>query len=147
VCEAFPEADGIKWPNDVWVDGRKVAGILIEGRPQDGWAVLGIGLNVAVSADEFPEELRGVASSLTSVDTPAEALAPLLPALDAWLDAPGDDVLRAWRSRDALLGERVSWGNGSGVAAGIDDSGCLLVDTDGGQRALRSGEVHLRRPD
>ena len=48
----------IKWPNDVWIDGRKVAGILVEGRPQEGWAVLGVGLNVAQL--EFPAELRGV---------------------------------------------------------------------------------------
>ena len=36
----------IKWPNDVWIDRRKLSGILVEGRPQDGWAVVGIGLNV-----------------------------------------------------------------------------------------------------
>ena len=46
VSEAVPLETKIKWPNDVWVDGRKVAGILVEGRPQEGWAVLGIGLNV-----------------------------------------------------------------------------------------------------
>src|ERR671926_466480 len=43
----------IKWPNDVWIERRKVAGILVEGRPQEGWAVLGVGLNVA--AREFPD--------------------------------------------------------------------------------------------
>ena len=54
----------IKWPNDVWIDGRKLAGILLEGRPQEGWAVLGIGLNVGIDADEFPDELRDTATSL-----------------------------------------------------------------------------------
>ena len=48
---AGPDA-AIKWPNDVLLDGRKVAGILAEARPQDGWAVLGIGLNVAVRLDD-----------------------------------------------------------------------------------------------
>ena len=54
----------VKWPNDVHLDGRKLAGILIEARPQDGWAVLGIGLNLTIAADEFPEELRDRATSL-----------------------------------------------------------------------------------
>jgi BirA family biotin operon repressor/biotin-[acetyl-CoA-carboxylase] ligase len=149
VCEAFPEANGIKWPNDVWVDGRKVAGILIEGRPQDGWAVLGIGLNVATERDEFPEELRAAATSLRAsgspVANPREALEVFLPVLDSWLAAPGDKVLAAWRERDALRGQAVGWADGSGVAAGVDDDGSLLVETHGGVRALRAGEVHLVR--
>ena len=149
VCRAFPQANGIKWPNDVWIDGRKVAGILIEGRPQDGWAVLGIGLNVATEPDEFPEDLRAIATSLRAsgspVETPADALATLLPALDEWLAADPAAVLDAWRERDALRGQTVSWADGSGVAAGVDDDGSLLVDTDEGVRALHAGEVHLTR--
>jgi BirA family biotin operon repressor/biotin-[acetyl-CoA-carboxylase] ligase len=149
VCEAFPEADGIKWPNDVWVGGRKVAGILIEGRPQEGWAVLGIGLNVAVGRDEFPAELRDVATSLrvagSAVETPTAALRTLVPVLGTWLAASASEILDAWRSRDALRGRRIAWGDGSGIAAGIDDEGSLLVETDGGVVALRAGEVHLSR--
>ena len=149
VTRAFPEADGIKWPNDVWVDGRKVAGILIEGRPRDGWAVLGIGLNVATEPGEFPEELRATATSLRAAGsplaTPADALAELLPALGEWIAAPPGDVLRAWRERDALRGQTVSWADGSGTAAGVDDDGSLLVETDDGVQALHAGEVHLRR--
>ena len=62
ICEALPVECAIKWPNDIWVDGRKLAGILVEGRPQEGWAVLGIGLNVSTRA--FPPELSGIATSL-----------------------------------------------------------------------------------
>jgi len=150
VCHAFPEADGIKWPNDVWADGRKLAGILIEGRPQDGWAVLGIGLNVATERDEFPEELRDTATSLrasgSKLAAPREALEVFLPALDTWLAAPADDVLEEWRKRDALHGQRVAWSGGEGVAAGIDGDGSLLVETDdAGVQSLHAGEVHLRR--
>src|SRR4051794_21270278 len=134
MCHAFPVADGIKWPNDVWAGGRKVAGILVEGRPQEGWAVLGIGLNVATERDEFPAELRETATSLrdsgSSVATPREALDELLPVLDAWLPAPRDAVLSEWRDRDALRGQRITWAGGSGVAAGVDDDGSLLVETD-----------------
>jgi BirA family biotin operon repressor/biotin-[acetyl-CoA-carboxylase] ligase len=150
VCVAFPQANGIKWPNDVWVDGRKVAGILIEGRPQEGWAVLGIGLNVATEADEFPPDLRETATSLRAAGaaepkTPRAALDELLPALDAWLAAPADVVLSEWRERDALRGRRVRWSGGEGVAAGVDGDGSLLVETGDGVQALHAGEVHLQR--
>ncbi|HEV7482374.1 MAG TPA: biotin--[acetyl-CoA-carboxylase] ligase, partial [Solirubrobacterales bacterium] len=57
---------GVKWPNDVLVDRRKLAGILVEARPQDGWAVVGIGLNLTISPDEFPPELRDKAVSIFS---------------------------------------------------------------------------------
>ena len=148
ICHAFPQADGIKWPNDIWVGGRKLAGILVEGRPQDGWAVLGIGLNVATEPDEFPDELRETATSLkasgSDVATPREALEVLLPVLDAWLEAPADTVLNEWRERDALRGRRISWAGGEGVAAGVGDDGSLLVETDdAGVQSLHAGEVHL----
>src|SRR4249919_850408 len=69
VCEAAEELRpglecGVKWPNDVLVEGRKLAGILVEARPQDGWAVVGVGLNLTVSPDEFPPDLRTKAVSI-----------------------------------------------------------------------------------
>src|SRR3954447_12579688 len=54
----------VKWPNDIWLEGRKLSGILIEARPQDGWAVIGVGLNVSIAPDEFPADLRQPAVSL-----------------------------------------------------------------------------------
>ena len=68
----------VKWPNDVHLEGRKLAGILIEARPQDGWAVLGVGLNLTIAADEFPEELRDRAISLFARPSavPYGAMAP-----------------------------------------------------------------------
>jgi BirA family biotin operon repressor/biotin-[acetyl-CoA-carboxylase] ligase len=154
VCEACEEAApvtcAIKWPNDVWIERRKVSGILIEGRPQDGWAVLGIGINVATAADEFPKDLRDIATSLAAAGGAApgspETLLPLLlEALQRRLADPPVEVLASWRARDALNGERVRWGEGSGIAAGISDSGSLLVDTADGSVELGAGEVHLRR--
>jgi BirA family biotin operon repressor/biotin-[acetyl-CoA-carboxylase] ligase len=145
VCEAVaPIEAAIKWPNDVWVNGLKVAGILVEGRPQEGWAVLGIGLNVTTR--EFPDELREIATSLAlagSEATTEEVLAALLPALERRLEDDAADVLAAWRERDALLGRRVRWHEGEGIAAGVAENGSLLVDTETGRVTLGAGEIHL----
>jgi BirA family transcriptional regulator, biotin operon repressor / biotin---[acetyl-CoA-carboxylase] ligase len=146
ISEALPLEAAIKWPNDVWIDGRKVAGILVEGRPQDGWAVLGIGLNV--TTEDFPQELAETATSLRLAGvetTPAQVLTDILGSLSGWLGSPRDAVLAAWRERDALKGERVRWSDGEGIAAGIDDSGALLVETGNGRVTLDAGEVHLLR--
>ena len=154
VCEACelsaPLHCSIKWPNDVWVDGRKLAGILVEGRPQDGWAVLGVGLNVATTENEFPVELRGTATSLSAASgaepPPLDhVLAHLLGALEQRLADSPDSIVTEWRARDALRGQPVRWGNGEGTATGIDDSGALIVDTPAGRVTLDAGEVHLLR--
>lgn len=153
VCEACESAAPveceIKWPNDVWIAGRKVAGILLEGRPQEGWAVLGIGLNVATTEDEFPPDLAETATSLRvsggeAIETEA-VLDALLAALDRRLVDHPDGTLSAWRARDALRGRHVRWQDGDGTAAGVDDDGALLVETTSGRLALDAGEVHLLR--
>jgi len=137
----------IKWPNDVWVGGRKVAGILVEGRPQEDWFVLGIGLNVSISAEQLPDELRDTATSIAASGggrhRVEDLLKTLLTVLDRRLGQKPAEVLGAWRERDALLGSAISWGGGEGVAAGVDYSGALLVDTADGRVALDAGEVHL----
>jgi BirA family biotin operon repressor/biotin-[acetyl-CoA-carboxylase] ligase len=159
-CEAVASVSClIKWPNDVWIERRKVAGVLIEARPLERWAVIGVGLNVDTALEELDEELRGTASSLriatgAGVDRDA-ALDALLGRLGAWvtrLDDPAA-VAAAFRQRDALHGERVAWSAGEarhqGEARGIDDDGALVVFTDAGERVrLDAGEVRLeRRPD
>jgi BirA family transcriptional regulator, biotin operon repressor / biotin---[acetyl-CoA-carboxylase] ligase len=136
----------IKWPNDVLLDGRKLAGILAEGRPQEGWVVLGIGINVAISPGDFPPELRDHATSLgLAPDDVERVLAQLLDALAQRLGASEAGVIAAWRARDALAGREIRWGAaGSGIALGIADDGRLLVrDAAGEELALDAGEVHL----
>jgi BirA family biotin operon repressor/biotin-[acetyl-CoA-carboxylase] ligase len=139
----------IKWPNDVWIAGAKVAGILVEGRPQERWAVLGIGLNVAVAPNEFPAELRGRAVSLgLDRDAPEvleRVLTTLVDRLQVWTSASDDAVLAAIRERDALLGRPIAWAEGTraGSGAGIDAEGRLAVDTAAGRVLLDAGEVHL----
>jgi len=144
----------LKWPNDVWLEEKKLAGVLIEARPQDGWAVIGIGLNLSIATEEFPPELRETAVSLfassnggASPSDPSRGLATkvLSRHLDRWVEADQTTVLSSWRERDALRGREVSWDGGSGVADGVDDRGFLLVLTAGGDRVvLGAGEVHLR---
>jgi len=144
VAESIPFPAQIKWPNDVWVAGKKVSGILVEGRPQEGWAVLGIGLNVATRS--FPDELSEIATSLVlegAALSREEVLDSLLAALDRQLSADAADVLAAWRKRDALLGAPVAWNGGRGKGAGITDAGALRVETDSGIVELDAGEVHL----
>ena len=145
-CEAAAGVEArIKWPNDVWIEGRKVSGILVEGRPQEGWAVLGVGLNVLTR--EFPEEIGDIATSLAlhgSDATVAGVLVELAQRLERWLAAPSGEVLATWRERDALLGRPVRWDGGSGTGAGVDESGALVVETEAGERVrLDAGEVHL----
>lgn len=136
----------IKWPNDVLLGGRKLAGVLGEGRAQEGWAVLGIGLNVAVRVADLPPELHDRAATMGLAPAAIEpTLQALLGALEHRLAQPTADVLDALRARDALNGRRVRWADGEGVACGIDDDGRLLV-AQGSAAApitLGAGEVHL----
>jgi BirA family biotin operon repressor/biotin-[acetyl-CoA-carboxylase] ligase len=160
VCEAAeaiaPVRCQLKWPNDVWIDERKVAGVLVEARPDEGWAVIGIGLNVAIRQEDFPQELQETATSLLPTEAegglPAggapgvrRALAGLNESLARWTAARGDEVLDAYRARDALCGRHIAWDGGEGTAMEIDERGHLVVQTAGAERvALGAGEVHLR---
>ena len=147
VAEVAGPAAALKWPNDVLIDGRKVAGILAEGRPDEGWAVLGIGVNVALRIDELPPELHDTAGTLGLTPTDLEpTLARLLAALERVLTLEASTLLEAYRTRDALRGHEVAWSGGRGMAAGIDGAGRLVVELVGGGRtALSAGEVHLLR--
>ena len=135
----------LKWPNDVLVDGRKVAGVLAEAR--DGVVVLGVGLNVNQTAAELPEDARVPAASLRTLDGAErdrdELLAGLLERLeaayDSWL-AGGLTALHAeLSSRDALAGRAVTVDGRSGRALGIDEEGRLVLDSG----PVESGEVSL----
>lgn len=173
VCDAAEElnpdlACKVKWPNDIHVEGRKLAGVLIEARPQDGWAVIGVGLNLSIPQEEFPPELQATAISLFNPghkdrgrgsagpspllsagpppSVPSAATEALSQRLENWVKAEPHEVLAAWRERDALKGRQVEWGGGSGVADGVDDRGYLVVVTPSGDRiAIGAGEVHLTR--
>jgi len=164
VCDVAGEGASIKWPNDVVLTGAdgglaKLAGILIEARPQQGWAVLGIGLNVAVPLQELPPELRPGGAGPRDAKSPLPAasmglehseleptLTRLLAALESRLAEEPETTLEAWRARDALRGREIAWSDGRGRAEGIDGDGRLVVALDGGgHTAIGAGEVHLER--
>jgi BirA family biotin operon repressor/biotin-[acetyl-CoA-carboxylase] ligase len=139
-----PLSCAVKWPNDVWIEGRKCAGVLIEARPRDGWAVIGVGLNVSIPEDEFPAELRETAVSIGNGVSVDQALAALNRRLAEWVDVDQGRVLEEFGRRDALTGSRIAWEQGEGIARGIDGRGNLVVETsDGARTALGAGEVHL----
>lgn len=180
VCETAEElapaaACRIKWPNDVWIGERKLAGVLIETKAQENWAVIGVGLNLTVAHEEFPPDLRDTAVSLFGPaeggrgeprrslpavapegfhPTPLTTATALSRHLERWVDnAEFREVLAGYRQRDALRGREIAWSSGpdldqisgSGIAAGIDDRGGLVVTlADGGSTILFAGEVHLR---
>jgi BirA family transcriptional regulator, biotin operon repressor / biotin---[acetyl-CoA-carboxylase] ligase len=158
VCEAAeavaPVRCQVKWPNDVWIDERKVAGVLVEARPDEEWAVIGVGVNVAIPQEGFPPDLRETATSLLPTEAEGglppggapgvrRALEALNESLGRWIAAGEDEVLAAFRARDALCGRRISWDGGEGTASEIDERGHLVVEKGDGERvALGAGEVH-----
>jgi len=141
----------LKWPNDLWVAGRKLGGILIETVSVEDvrYAVIGIGLNIALPAEQ---DLR----------TPAAALRELMPEMNAAqalerialplvqtvlrFASEGFGPLRnAYLARDALLGREVLCTDGTGgVAQGVDDDGALVLQTALGMKKISSAEVSVR---
>jgi BirA family biotin operon repressor/biotin-[acetyl-CoA-carboxylase] ligase len=151
VEEATGHAAQVKWPNDVLLADRKVAGILAELR--DGAVVLGIGVNVNQTEEQLPRDAKVPPTSLRAVDgverDREDVLAAVLRRLDelyaGWRDRGLAAVQADLRERDHLRGRRVHTDAGAGVAAGIDDAGRLLVRTEAGTVAVESGEVVLAR--
>ena len=146
VAEAVEETTRLetrlKWPNDVLVGGRKVAGVLAEGAlGAEPYLILGVGVNVSQRPEEWPAELARRAVSLAALGAPVSRevlLASLLGRLAVRYDdllARGFDPVRAaWRAR-AVLGQRVEHADGSGVAVDLDPSGALVLRREDGRTA------------
>jgi BirA family biotin operon repressor/biotin-[acetyl-CoA-carboxylase] ligase len=161
ICGAAEDAAGvradIKWPNDVQVDGKKLAGVLIETDLTDvrhPVALVGAGINVNFDPREYAE-IRDIATSLRAVtgreiDREAMLAAYLLHFEQLYAAAvQGDSTLLRWRARLVTLGKQVhaSWPGGSadGVAEDVDADGALLVRTGAGARVrVEAGDVTLR---
>ena len=149
VCRAVEDATGqklkIKWVNDLFLNGKKVCGILAEGL--ENAVVLGIGLNLKAPEEGFPG--APIAGALET-DVPPEALAEgITRRLLALLAAPDDtEALNAYRSRMMLTGRDIRYEKNEQIknarVLGVDDAGGLMVmGEDGRTETLRSGEVTL----
>ncbi|HWT80835.1 MAG TPA: biotin--[acetyl-CoA-carboxylase] ligase [Candidatus Methylomirabilis sp.] len=166
VAEAIQEiarvAARLKWPNDVLVEGRKIAGVLTEMASTDGEVgpvVIGMGINVNHGPQDFPAELLPVATSLALVTGKTlprgKVAAAVFNALDGWYQVfrEGDDaaILTAGRERSAILGRPVDLhtgeGHWQGIAVDLDSDGALLVQEEGaGLRRVIAGDVSIRTP-
>ena len=137
----------VKWPNDVMLNRRKVAGILSE--LSDGTVVVGIGINVNQTRAELPPGLHDRVGSLRTVDgvrrerarVLTDLLALLEAAYDSWIAGGLDALYGTLGSRDFLRGRRVAVDGTQAVAVGIDRSGRLELEVDGEHRFVESGEV------
>jgi len=148
---------GLKWPNDVLVDGGKLAGILAEVVAPTPVIVLGLGLNVTLTADEAPDP---AATSLLMLGSPAtdrnmlarRILRELATRIDAWRSAGGADaaLVADYQHYSLTLGSRVRAilpGDREvvGMAHAVDETGRLCVDTGGQTVAISAGDItHLR---
>jgi BirA family transcriptional regulator, biotin operon repressor / biotin---[acetyl-CoA-carboxylase] ligase len=145
-------AIAVKWPNDVLAEGRKLAGILLEGGPDKAnkaWLAIGIGVNLASHPDgtEFP------ATSLTGLGIAAPSPEDALTILAArfahwyavWMKTGFETVRTAWLARAKGVGApiraRLPQETREGVFEGIDANGALLLNEQGQVRAIAAGEV------
>ncbi|NTU72375.1 MAG: biotin--[acetyl-CoA-carboxylase] ligase [Coriobacteriia bacterium] len=156
---AFGIDTSLKWPNDVLLAGRKLAGILLEMAAEADrveWVVAGVGLNVAPFADDAALDavacVRDAAPDARVAAVAAAVLDGISVAYDRW-QAEGFSAMRAdYEARSSLLGREVTVRDmtgavkATGTAMGVDDEGRLLVATLSGVVPIAAGEVTLREP-
>ena len=138
----------IKWPNDVMLRRKKVAGCLAEAR--DGAVVLGIGINVAQSADELPDNAGSIRTLTGRATDRDELLATLLDDLEgryaAWREGGLDAIYDGLGPRDFLRGRRVTVNGTSGVVTMVGRDGRLEIAVGNGETVkVESGEVSYAR--
>ena len=149
--ERFKLKAEIKWPNDILFDGRKLVGILTEMTCELGrinYVVIGIGINVNIARDEFPEELRNVATSLSEMNGGEISRVKFFRAV---LEEFFHIIFKLWKKYSVTLGKNVLVilaNNGetfTGKAVDLNADGALIVETDEGFRTVYAGDVSIRR--
>ena len=151
---------GIKWPNDILLNGKKLVGILTEMSAEMdaiNYVVIGLGINVNIAHDDFPEELRSSATSLLVAGGQPVKRADLVCAVLQEMETLYDHtihngfaaILNEWRELSVTLGQVVNVvapdEQYTGTAVDIDDEGALLVNTPAGLRRVIAGDVSIRR--
>jgi len=164
-AEAIEKTSGlqssIKWPNDILLSGRKIAGLLNEIKSETDrihFVILGIGVNLNVDEKMFPKEIRSIATSMKREMGQAvsrkDFLALLLKELEKWytvfLKEGGTVILNSWRERAQIKGRQVkmtSFGETiAGRAIDVDSDGALIIETRRGERKrVVAGDVEYRR--
>jgi len=151
VVQSLHPALQLKWPNDVWLHDRKLAGILIETTSvgKRRYAVIGIGINIlARDGEGMRTPPAALSEVLPKTDAPAALLAvvPPLVHMVRRFEAQGFAPVRAaFHGRDLLYGREVTCTDGTtGIARGVDAGGALLVHTAGGLQKISSAEVSVR---
>ena len=161
LASLVPELDGeirIKWPNDILIGGKKICGILCELQAEEGNVVAivpGIGVNVNLTREEFPEDLRAIATALQAEAghpfSRSAVLAAILnrlePLYDTWMREGLSPLLAGIERRDALFGRQLTIDRlghlTTGVAEGIQEDGALRLRTAEGLVPIYSGEAHI----
>ena len=150
VCDTLEVPVQLKWPNDVLVNGRKLAGILCEARgtPQSWTVIVGIGLNIQSPPDGFPPDVPGVALSDLSdrpldTDSIARTLVRGLSRHLGDLGRPGASIIEAWMERGIPLGTPIRRGDTEGRFAGLTREGALRLETGSGIHEVHAGDVDL----
>jgi BirA family biotin operon repressor/biotin-[acetyl-CoA-carboxylase] ligase len=142
----------LKWPNDVWFNGRKMAGILIETYAMK-YAVIGIGINIAPLPAERENSLRTPSASLSELLPEASApsalgmvATPLVRMVQQFVLSGFEPLQSAYHARDALYGQSVTCSDGqAGIARGVDTDGTLLLEVpDYGWKKINSAEVSVK---
>jgi BirA family biotin operon repressor/biotin-[acetyl-CoA-carboxylase] ligase len=155
--DAIPELR-IKWPNDILVGKSKLAGILTEIRAEPDMVqavVIGIGVNVRAPAGGWPDDIRGIATDLsTAAGQPYARMAVAVRIMESLEDCYADylehgfaNIRRKWWLAHAASGKRVSVHDGvnyiEGIAESLDGDGALLLKTDSGPRKVIAGDLEL----
>ena len=162
VARAVEEAAGIetliKWPNDVLVNDKKLAGILTESGGNGEWVVLGVGINLYTGINEFPLELRQKATSLKAATGRCYGKGTVLEAILGEVDLQVqrleagffEDILAEWRAKEAGIGQWLRWQTPAGkvvngLSLGPNQDGLLMIrDQEGKVHQVLSGDITIR---
>ncbi len=141
----------IKWVNDLYLDGKKVCGILTEAVTGESGTQIIVGIGINLSTEHFPAELAGIAGSVGADSvSPLAMVTAVWRELEPYLQNPEDaSWLEDYRAHSCVIGRAITWRRGDevieGQALAIDESGALLVRREGGaEERLHTGEISLR---